>query len=86
MAFTAGLGGAIVAPLLAITVQLIGGHLLEARNAPAPQPAPSALREQLTQLRAQLTDGGGPVRPEIQSLLERLDSLVTASEEYVQKS
>lgn len=86
MAFTAGLGGAIVAPLLAITVQLIGGHLLEARNAPAPQPVPSALREQLTQLRAQLTDGGGPVRPEIQSLLERLDSLVTASEEYVQKS
>jgi predicted PurR-regulated permease PerM len=86
MTYTSGLGGAILAPLLAITTQLIGGHLLDLRNAPAPQPARNTLKTQLIKLRTQLTRDEETVRPEIQSLLERLDSLVAASEEYMRKS
>jgi putative heme transporter len=86
MAYFSGLGGAILAPLLAITIQLIGGHLLDLRNAPASQPARNTLKTQLIKLRTQLTRDEGTVRPEMQSLLERLDSLVAASEEYVRKS
>lgn len=86
MAYTTGLGGTVLAPLLAITIQLIGGHLLDLRSAPAPQPGGSDLKAQLMKLRVQLTRDEGPMRPEIQNLLERLDSLVAASEEYVGKS
>lgn len=89
LAYTFGLTGAILAPLVAITIQLVAGHLLEARTqaaAPAPQPVAVPFSVRLQEVRSRLVRDGEPIRPEIQSLLDRLDQLVTASEQHTEKT
>jgi predicted PurR-regulated permease PerM len=83
LALRYGLLGAVLAPLLAVIVQLVGGRLLEARLKP-PEPVTEAeiepLREQLRQVRAQLLESDQEPTPEIRSLIERLDSLVASTQ------
>jgi predicted PurR-regulated permease PerM len=88
LAFQFGLGGAIMAPILAVAVQVIGGHLLAAWNdgrEQTPEAVAAPLKERLGEVRARLAQDGEAATPEIQSLLDRLDSLVTASQEYIER-
>jgi predicted PurR-regulated permease PerM len=81
LALEAGLAGLILAPAATVAVQVLWTHLVEPQRRATLDPAPTAenLETGLSQLRETMSQTAGPPAPEVASLVNRLDGLITAS-------
>jgi predicted PurR-regulated permease PerM len=83
LALELGLAGLILAPAATVAVQVLWTHLVEPQRRAAPVAAPTAedLEAGLQQLRETMSQAAEPPAPEVASLVNRLDGLITASKE-----
>ncbi|HSN76243.1 MAG TPA: AI-2E family transporter [Anaerolineae bacterium] len=77
----AGLAGLIFAPAVTVAVHVLWIHLVEPQRRAAPAAAATAgdLEAGLSQLRETMSQTAEPLAPEVASLVNRLDGLITAS-------
>jgi predicted PurR-regulated permease PerM len=79
MTWVFGLLGALLAPLLSLTVQTVGRHLLWPTLTPEMPESPDAmdeLRRRLEQARARISGEAETVTPATANLMQRLEGLV----------
>ncbi len=83
LALEMGLAGLIFAPAVTVAVQVLWTHLVEPQRRAAPATAVTAsdLEAGLRQLRETMGQTADPPAPEVSSLVNRLDGLITASKE-----
>ena len=83
LALELGLAGLILAPAATVAVTVLWTHLVEPQRKAAPASVPTAesLESELSQLREAMGQATQPPAPEVASLVNRLDGLITASKE-----
>lgn len=83
LALELGLAGLILAPAATVAVTVLWTHLVEPQRKAAPASVPTAesLESELSQLREAMGQATQPPVPEVASLVNRLDGLITASKE-----